>query len=132
MSRSIDSHRLDLESNQRIIRTRAPHLADELCKDLEILHAEMSLFLMRLENDVQYSASILSIEQTKLVNNLAKIGILFVPMTTVAAVLSIPDPRNRFAIFGAVTVPFVLVLSLWLFRWPKHSYEIVPAKMKAY
>ena len=117
LCRNIEVHRRDLEVNMRIIRARTPpHLADKKTEaDIEHLLGTMSLLLTRLENDVQFLASNLSIEQARLVNILAKIGILFVPVTTVAAVLSIPEPGSRFVVFGAVSVPVVLALSFWLF-----------------
>ena len=120
----LETHRRELEVNMRIIRVRAPDLADELNTDIESLAAEMSLLLTRLENDVQFLASNLSVQQARLVNVLANVGILFVPVSTVAAVLSVPDSRGRFVVFGAVTVPVILVLSFWLFALNKRKLEL--------
>ena len=108
----------------RIIRIRAPHLADELGTDIEFLSTDISLLLTRLENDVQFLASNLSTEQAKLVNILAKVGILFVPVTTAAAVLSIPGPRSRFVVFGAVAVPVLVGFCFWLLVMNKRKPEI--------
>ena len=124
LCRTLEVHRYLMEDNMRIIRIRAPHLADELGTDNEFLSADISLLLTRLENDVQFLASMLSTEQAKLVNILAKVGILFVPVTTVAAVLSIQGPRSRFVIFGAVAIPVLVVFSLWLLIINKRKPKI--------
>ncbi|MCJ1354028.1 MAG: hypothetical protein MMC33_004015 [Icmadophila ericetorum] len=105
LCRNLEVGRQHIKLDMDLICARAPHLKDELGLDLEFLRAEMASLIARLDTDVQFMASNLALQQAKLVNFLAKVGIIFVPVGTLAGILSIPDPISRLYIFGGITVP---------------------------
>ena len=84
-------------------------------EDIKTLTEEMQLLLARLEQDVQILHSNFAIQQAALVSRLTKLAFLFLPLSTVATILAINGPESRFVIFGAISVPFVLISATIMF-----------------
>ena len=59
-----------------------------------------------------------AIQQAKLVSRMTKLAFLFLLLSTVAIILAINGPKERFIVFGAIPVPPVF-LSALLFIFSK-------------
>ena len=117
LCRNLEVHRQHIKLNTDLINARAPAIGTELGPDLQFLREEMTTLLAKMDKDVAFLASNLAVQQAKLVNFLAKVGIIFVPVSTTAAILSIPDPVSRYYIFAGINIPMVLGLCFVLFVW---------------
>ena len=95
-------------------------------EDIEILSTQLQHLLARLEQDVQILHSNFAIQQAKLVSRVTKLAFLFLPLSTIATILAINGPSERFVIFGAIAVPLVF-LSVLFFIFTK-DFEHPDAK----
>ncbi|KAH0538895.1 hypothetical protein FGG08_004551 [Glutinoglossum americanum] len=126
-------YRQHLEQNIQVIAAKSVDGTNEpaITQDIVFLRQEMDSLLRRVEEDVKFLAFNMSIHQAELVNYLTKIAILFIPVSTIAAVFAIPGPGLRFAIFGAVTGSVIAILCFCMFVWnPVHWQKVVKLKLK--
>ena len=97
-------------------------------EDIEILSTQLQHLLARLEQDVQILHSNFAIQQAKLVSRVTKLAFLFLPLSTIATILAINGPNERFVIFGAIAVPLVFLSVLFFistkdFEHPDAKYS---------
>jgi hypothetical protein len=111
-----------IERFAMVLEARSPEEHKHLAADVDYLLNTMKRLVSRLENGVNFLAQGVSIKenrismaQTTLVTKVSKLAFLFVPVSTVAAILSISGPDSRFIILGVVCGPFVVFLSLAMF-----------------
>ena len=117
LHKNIHQLQRSLDQNHQIILAKSTTPMDELTQDFVFLNQDIDSMLRRVEEDLQFLVSHISVQQAKLVNILTKVAILFVPITTVAAILSIPGEAERYWILGAITAPLVITLGVYLFFW---------------
>ena len=88
---------------------------EQQVEDIKTLTEEMQLLLARLEQDVTILHSDFAIQQAKLVSRVTKLAFLFLPLSTIAAILAINGPYTRFVIFGSISVPFLLLSAVAMY-----------------
>lgn len=126
ISRSLHRH---IHDQQRLIRyalrTASLKGGEEIAEQIEdfgFLTEDMDEALKALEEDVKFLASAASIREGKIVGWISKFATLFLPVSLLATILAISDPGyTRWAIFGGLSVPFVLISTYLMFFWkPPH------------
>jgi hypothetical protein len=90
----------------------------EQIQDFKFLMEDMEGVLKSLEEDVRFLAAAASIREGKIVGWVSKFAFLFLPVSLLAAILSISgQDYTRFAVLGGLSVPFVLILTYLMFFW---------------
>ncbi len=78
----------------------------------------MDSALKAIEEDVKFFVGEASIEEGKIVGWVSKFAALFLPVSLLATILSINDTGYaRWAIFGCLSGPFVLISIYFMFFW---------------
>jgi len=71
---------------------------------------------------VRFLVSAASIREGRIVGWVSKFAALFLPVSLLAAIVALGDPGYiRWAVFGGLSVPFVLISVYSMFMWkPEH------------
>jgi hypothetical protein len=86
--------------------------------DFEFLIEDIEAALKSLKEDVRYLVAAAQIQEGKFVGWVSKFAALFLPVSLLATILGISDPGyTRWAILGALSIPFVVVSIYLMFFW---------------
>jgi hypothetical protein len=117
-------HLKHLEKNANIVKAKRyqnnRHESDELLNDVNVLRDDMNALLRMVEYEIKYLGSKQAIEHPRTsflemeqINLLAKIGTVFVPLNIAAAVLAIPGPWYKLAIWAGLAGISVVLISFF-------------------
>jgi hypothetical protein len=98
------------------------NLAEEV-EDINSLKDDMERSLRALEEDVRFLVAAASIREGKIVGLVSKFAFLFLPVSLLATILAINNDYIRFAILGALSVPFILVSVYLMFIWKPSNID---------
>ena len=115
LHRHIFDQKRVLKLNIRLASLRGVEHFFELISDIGFLMEDLDGMLRAVEEDVRFLVSAASILEGKTVGWVSKLAFLFLPVQTLATILSISEPV--FVIFGWLAVPFISISVFFMFFW---------------
>jgi hypothetical protein len=123
LHRHLHFHRRILSHAVRIATLQGANGMVEQIDDLNHLKSEIDEALSALKEDVRFIVSVASIKEGQVVGLISKLAFYFLPLSLLATILSINNDNLRFYILGGLSVPFVLILTYFMFYFKPSNID---------